>query len=490
MIGQISSKFTELETRPIIQYGFLAAITLLAAALRFYKLGEWSFWIDEIFTVNRAQAHYSTIENVIRNIPPTQNWIPLSVMLTAGVINHLGVNEWNARLIPAIIGILSIPMLYFPIKRVFNPGVSLLAVLLLAVSPWHIYWSQNARFFTSLMLLYTMAMFAFFFGLERDRIVYILLFIFLTYFAASERLLALFIVPVVAGYMLLLKILPFEKPSGLRARNLALIILPGIALSIVEIYSIQSTGISRFFGGFSFFINSIENPFTQATFIVFEIGIPLVTLAFFSGLLLLLKKSRAGLLVFLGAVVPFALVLLATPFLFTEERYTFVTLPCWLILGAIAVKEIFEQTRNSAKLLSVGIFILLLADAAGANLMYFRVNNGNRRDYKGAFALVQERSGDDDIIVSTWPQIGAYYLGQEVISWQDTGPDAVIQSDKRVWFVIVPDMAWVWNSQRFLWWVQKNCELIDVRYLRRPDNANILIYLCDPARGTILEKSK
>jgi hypothetical protein len=36
----------------------LALITLLATALRFYKLGEWSFWIDEIFTINHAQLHY------------------------------------------------------------------------------------------------------------------------------------------------------------------------------------------------------------------------------------------------------------------------------------------------------------------------------------------------------------------------------------------------------------------------------------------------
>ena len=38
-----------------LQYWLLAGITLLALILRFYKLGEWSFWIDEIFTVNRAQ---------------------------------------------------------------------------------------------------------------------------------------------------------------------------------------------------------------------------------------------------------------------------------------------------------------------------------------------------------------------------------------------------------------------------------------------------
>jgi hypothetical protein len=268
-----------------------------------------------------------------------------------------------------------------------------------------------------------------------------------------------------------------------------LIILPGVAFGLVEVYSLITTGQSRFFGDFGgFFGNSIENPFGQAVFIVFEIGIPLVILSFFSGIYLLLQKSRAGLFFFLGAVVPFALVILVTPFMFTEERYVFETLPSWLILGAIAVKELFTQAKNYGKLLTIGILVLLLADAAGANLMYYRVNNGNRRDWKGAFALVQERSREGDIVVSTWPELGDYYLGRETISWKEIDRDAVTQSGKRVWFVIIPEMAWFWKTEDFLWWVTRNSELIDVRYLRLPDNTNLLIYLYDPSRNTSIEQ--
>jgi hypothetical protein len=216
----------------------------------------------------------------------------------------------------------------------------------------------------------------------------------------------------------------------------------------------------------------------------------MVTLSFFGGLYLLLQKSRAGLFFFLGAIVPFVLVILLTRFMFTEERYAFVTLPSWLILGAIAVKEIFAQTKNHGKLLAVGVLILLLADAAGANLRYYRVNNGNRRDWKGAFALVRERSTEGDILVSTWPELGTYYLDQEFISWQDIDTDTVVQSGKRVWFVIIPAMAWFWQNQDVYWWVSENSELVEVKYLRRQDDASLFIYLHDPAQHTLLEKSR
>jgi mannosyltransferase len=154
------AEITVLETNSRYQYGLLAAITLLVAALSFYKLGVSSFWIDEISTIGQGQAHYNDLESIIRNIPPTRNWIPISSILTGQVLNGLGTSEWSARSVPAIIGVISIPALYYPIKRLFSPGVGLVTVLMLTVSPWHLYWSQNARFYTSLMLFFSPALLA------------------------------------------------------------------------------------------------------------------------------------------------------------------------------------------------------------------------------------------------------------------------------------------------------------------------------------------
>lgn len=470
--------------RPRTHYLLLAGITLLAFALRFYKLGEWSFWIDEIRTVNRATAHYSTLGTLIQNIPPATNWIPLSTMLTAAAIHFFGLSEWSARFASAIIGIVSIPVLFFPIRRLLGPGIALMAAFLLALSPWHLYWSQNARYLTSLLLFYALASFAFFFGLERDRIGYFFLFILLFYLAASERLYALFIIPVVLSYLLLLKLLSFETPPGLRPRNLLVLSLPVLGLIVIEVFTLIANGTSRFFADFGGFLgSSIENPLGQTIFILSEIGIPLVAFSFFTGIYLVLQKSRLGLFLWLGAVVPVFLLILITPFTFTEERYVFLTLPSWIMLGAIGVREIFLQTESNSKLLAVGILVVFLADAGGENLMYYRVNHGDRRDWRGAFALVKEQSREGDIFVSTWPELGNYYLQQETISWQDTNRDDVIARGKRTWFVVIPDMAWFWHSEDFYWWVAHKTQLIDVRYLRRRDDANLYVYLYDPAQN-------
>jgi predicted membrane-bound mannosyltransferase len=133
------------------EYFLLAAITLIAAALRFYKLGEWSFWGDEVFTIGFQEDGFSK---------------SLTTSLIHGITGWLGVTEWTARLVPALIGVLSTPIFYFLIKRVFSFPVALFAALLLAVSPWHLYWSQNARFYTLLLLFYSLGLFLFLIGLE------------------------------------------------------------------------------------------------------------------------------------------------------------------------------------------------------------------------------------------------------------------------------------------------------------------------------------
>jgi hypothetical protein len=86
-LKRIENWSTENSSRPWFHYGLLLLITLLAAALRFYKLGDWSFWIDEIYTVNHAMLHFSTPELILQHIPPNRNWMPVSVILTAQTMN-------------------------------------------------------------------------------------------------------------------------------------------------------------------------------------------------------------------------------------------------------------------------------------------------------------------------------------------------------------------------------------------------------------------
>ena len=474
MISQFTTRWQDRLNRPYYQYLLLTAVTLLAIILRFYKLGEWSLWIDEIFTINRAKIHVN-LETLI-----AQWWHPsLSLILANGAIEALGVNAWSARLASALIGIISIPILYFPIKRWLGPTVALIAMLLLAVSPWHLEWSQNARYYTSQLLIYFLAAYTFFLAIERDRPRFLLLSGVLMALAIGERFTAVFLVPVVLVYLVSLVLLPIEKPIGFNGRNIALILVPGIGFGLVEIVRFLLTGSSYVTGAAELTYSlPIDDPLRLAIFIAYDIGVPLLCLAVFAGIYLLWQRSRIGLFVMINAIVPIGLLLLINPFYFTKDRYIFMVLPFWLILAAVGIQEIFVHINGDRRLLAIGVLALLLADAAGANLIYYQVNHGNRRDWKSAFALVQERSQPGDQYVTWWTEFGPYYLDQEIISWGDIDPEYVENSDKRFWFIL--DEETIWGNGVMKQWLERNGELVEILYQRRLSDSHLRIYLYDP----------
>lgn len=468
----------DLLSRPWIHYTLLVLITLLATALRFYKLGTWSFWIDEIYTINHATFHFQNWGLILDHIPPHRNWFPVSVILTAQALNVWGLSEWSARLASVIIGAVSIPILFFPTRKMFGDWVALFAVLLLAVSPWHIFWSQNARFYTSLLLFYTLALFAFHLGIERNQIRYFILFYGLLYLAFSERLFAFFIFPVIGVYLIALWLLKFEKPKGFTLWNVVLVAVPVLLGSAIEIYSRIAYGESRFFADFDwFFLYRNGDPIRLLGNITFNIGIPLMALALFSGLFLITRKHRAGLLMTVNAVVPLAILIVTNPFIFTKDRYVFVVLFSWIILAAVAIHELLSQVTGQHRWLALGVLILLLMDAGGDALLYYR-NNGNRPEWKTAFYIIQEQSESDDVVVTYWPEFRPFYLNREFIQYNDIDVPTVLDSGKRYWFVM--DAETMWLNPDVKTFIEKNGRLIDIRYLKTPDDFYLKIYLYDP----------
>ncbi|HXK61180.1 MAG TPA: glycosyltransferase family 39 protein [Acidobacteriota bacterium] len=449
-----------LENRLSLQYFGLAVITLLAAVLRFYNLGEWSFWIDEIFELTRSLA-------ALNQVNGTTTLSHLSIGAALAVFD---VNEWSARLAPALIGVISIPILYFPFRKLLGVVPALLASLLLAISPWHLYWSQNVRFYTLLMLLYTLALFVFFFGIEKNRSWYVAAAMLLLGIAARERLTALFFVPVAMSYLALVRFLPFPKPPGLNRRNLVILLLP---LLLYGLYDLAGFVRVVFFSPateaevvrnssnvgdiFTLFVGqSNHSPFRLLSSICYRLTLPVCVLALCGGACLIMARSRTGLFLVLGALVPVILLTLISPFMFTVDRYVFVTLPCWALLAVTAVQQLSAQVKKSGKIFVAGVLLMLVMDSLGNSLLYFQYQNGNRTDWKSAFALVRQRKQPDDLVVCSRPEVGRYYL-QEKIEYLDNFNHAALNgSGRRVWFVVDRDLT---PAEK---WIQKSSRLVEV----------------------------
>jgi uncharacterized membrane protein len=410
-----------LENKSIYQYLLLIIIILIAAGLRFYKLDEWSFWGDEMFTISGREDGFNY----------TFARQSLSSLLIQITVSLLGTSEWNARLVPVLIGIISIPILYFPIRKMFSPAVGLMAVVLLAISPWHLYWSQNARFYIALLLFYTLALIFFYFGLEEDRPDYLLISLIFLGLATKERLLALFFAPVVASHVVLLKVLPFEKPAGLRWRNLAIFILPGLVLALFFVGPYLKD-LSGWLAGFGYASN---HPFWLLASVTYYVGIPTLAMSVGGALYLLTKKSRAALLLSLGAVIPLLIMISISPFHYTASRYLFISLTSWIILAGFAAIELFFQSQKQAKILALAGVLILLLQPLGENILYYSYQHGNRDNWKAAFELIKEHREAGDLIVTTNPELGNYYLQDKIVSWRKLDLAQIEANKGNIWFV-------------------------------------------------------
>jgi hypothetical protein len=474
MLSCDSYKF-KLQENAVLQYWLLAAITVLAALLRLYKIGEWSFWIDEIYTINRAQIHFSDPALLLRNLPSTL-WLPISVILTEVFLNVFRVSEWSARLGSTLIGIVSIPILFFPVRKLVGASTALIFVLLLAISPWHLFWSQNARFYTSLLLFYNLAAFVFFYAIEYDRPVYLIFFYILFYFAVSERLIAVFIFPVILAYWFALWLLRFDRPPGLRTRNILLIIVPMLGLILFDAFRFIRTGSSIILDAIKDFSSIIiDDPIRIFILIVYNIGIPLVCMALLSGIYLIKEKNRLGLFLFISAVLTSVSVAAVSLVAFVVDRYAFMTLPSWILLASFGVIEVYRKFRPRGFLLGIGALLLLIADASGVHLMYYQLNEGNRPEWRRAFEYVAEHAKEGDIIISPVPEVGSYYTNQDVISLGEIIPEQIENSEGRYWFVLDSENSWFHEDNKA--WVEEHADLIDMFYLRVREKMYLKIYL-------------
>lgn len=463
------------------QYFVLAVITVMAGALRFYKLGEWSFWIDEVYTVNRAKNAFDTFD-----------WLPITEILVGLTFIFEDVGEWNARFFPALIGTITIPIIYFPLRNLFGPLTALLVSLLLAVSSWHLFWSQNSRFYTVLILLYTLAMVLFFLGIQRDRPWYVFIAMIILTFAIRERLTSLFFFPVVVSYLLAVRFLPIEKPMGVRFKNLVFLLLPVAIMGAYELNkfyasigmpdSMDHISAGHHHSGIYVILTKFwgvagVNPLWLLTSIIYNTGIPLVCLALVGGIYLSIKRRGPEIFFLLGALIPLGFILVLSIFVYSLDRYIFISLSSWIILAALVIREAVDQRDEFGKILGLGLLVLLVTSALFQNLLYFKYQHGNRSNWKEAFAYVSERKTDGDIVVAVQPELGQYYLNEKVVVMSEIEPDLIAQSAKRFWFI---DIGWIDPSLNK--WIQENSILVNVQDVHTSlENLQMRIYLYDPA---------
>lgn len=128
-----------------IHYRFLPPLILLAAfALRLYRLGVASLWYDETVSMVLAQKDLLALtRHTAGDIHP-----PLYYYLLHFWGQFAGWSEFSAAFLSLSFGIVIIALVYRVAREWFNSRVAFIAALLVAASPYNLWYSQEVRMYT------------------------------------------------------------------------------------------------------------------------------------------------------------------------------------------------------------------------------------------------------------------------------------------------------------------------------------------------------
>jgi uncharacterized membrane protein len=173
----------------------LSALTILGLFIRIWEIARKPLWLDEASTYFMTnQANVIDVWTAAFN----DHHAPLH-FIVIWVVKLFGENEFWLRLPSAIAGAMTILVVFLLAKELANDEAGLIAAALIAVSPYHVLYSQEARMYGMAILFFSLAMYTFFRAIRTRSLIDWIWFgsacalAFYTHFYTSFAIFALFI---------------------------------------------------------------------------------------------------------------------------------------------------------------------------------------------------------------------------------------------------------------------------------------------------------
>ena len=132
---------------------YLAAVMALSALVRFIGIGKASLWHDEGYSLMMAAKTWAQIwhHTGLDVHPPLYYWTLHAWMLL------FGDSEAAVRSLSAVLMVLVIPVMYDLVRRLFSEPAARLTALFVALGPFLVRYSQEARMYGMLTFIAALA---------------------------------------------------------------------------------------------------------------------------------------------------------------------------------------------------------------------------------------------------------------------------------------------------------------------------------------------
>lgn len=130
-------------------------VVALGVLLRLYRIGAQPLWVDEASSLRFARGSLAQLWSWSTLVDPGNP--PLYYSLLHGWL-VLGDSEASLRLLSALFGVLTIPLVYAVGRTIRDHRLGIVSALLFAISPFQVWYSQEARAYSLLTFGATLAM--------------------------------------------------------------------------------------------------------------------------------------------------------------------------------------------------------------------------------------------------------------------------------------------------------------------------------------------
>lgn len=491
-----------LKTRQVPFAGLaVVALTVLAFLMRRKGLATQSLWFDEADLVARAQRDIGVLLGEM--LKPGENG-PLYTIFMHFWLKLAGSGEAALRTPSLLAGTAAVPLIYLLAKKISrNALVSLIAAVLITVSPYQVWYSQDAKMYPLALLLTMASVYLFLTALETNRKSWWIAYVVLTTLSFYVHLMSVLIVAVEVGYYLAVVWWPQRNRSKALQENnpvklnliqrvkqayrsraviaLSLLTLPYLPIALWQARALwdgkvgktwfQPVGLPEMINtlGRRFGVNRIPDAFWEAAGAWFYGGLVVLGLVVAWRLYRQHKKESPGLeparanpeaawlltLYLVLPVVAFYLLTLRIPSF--AERYLLIASPAYYLLVAWGLGWLI------LKFWPVGIMAGAVALVfAGVALFSFNYSEApQKEDWREALRWLQtELRGGDEIIVMPGylktavdyylkvpPGVAVYTIPQELIDGSKdpdlnaylSSENGIIRNHERAWMIVSPD---------------------------------------------------
>jgi mannosyltransferase len=371
----------------------LLALTLIGAFLRFYNLGFNSLWLDEASTYTLSVGSIPQIWEATAAgefNPPLFYWVE-HIMLV------FGNNEITLRFIPALLGVLTIPLVYCAGKEFFDRNVGIIAAAAFAFSPFLIFYSQEARAYSMMLFFVSFSMVFYFKALKTNDVKNWAFFGVLAALAFWSHFYAMVIIAALVLYALGMQIQKIRedirnlKPLALAIAVFTIICLPLIIVTI-QLFAKRSAS-SPTFGiqGFGIIIETFKQISGFS-----EIAMYVLVLLFIAGIVqaFLIDKNKGIFLVWV-TVLTFIISYFLSFRIPMVPRYLLFLNIIFFIGIAISYKIFYSLINNRAVVYGFIVFFLILS----APFLMNYYSGYSKDDWRGFSGIMEKTTNPGDFVV-------------------------------------------------------------------------------------------